>query len=121
MIDLERIRDYCLSKKGTTEDFPFDETTLVFRIAGKIYAFVNTHSIPFKISLKSDPEKAIRLREEYAFITPGYHLNKKYWNTVEISMEQDATFYFTLIDESYNIIFSGLTAKQKTLLGDSNS
>jgi predicted DNA-binding protein (MmcQ/YjbR family) len=115
-MDLGTLREYCLSKKGSTEDFPFDDTTLVFRIAGKIYAFVNTQSIPLKISLKSEPEKTILLREEFSFIKPGYHLNKKYWNTIELSNQKNHKFYFELIDDSYDLIFSGLTARQKALL-----
>jgi predicted DNA-binding protein (MmcQ/YjbR family) len=120
-MELGTIRDYCLSKKCSTEDFPFDDTTLVFRIAGKIFAFLNTQSIPLKISLKSEPEKAIQLREEYSFITPGYHLNKKYWNTIELSGEESDQFYFSLVDESYNLIFSGLTAKQRSFVVGTNS
>ena len=76
-------RDYCLAKKGAVEDFPFDATTVVFKISGKIFALAEAASFN-RISLKCDPEKAASLRKEYPSIIPGYHLNKRHWNTIAL-------------------------------------
>ena len=78
---IETFREYCLSLHGTTEDFPFGKETLVFKVGGKIFAL--THVDPFEsVNLKCDPEKAVELRERYPAVQPGYHMNKKHWNTV---------------------------------------
>jgi predicted DNA-binding protein (MmcQ/YjbR family) len=104
-MNIEDLRNFCLSLKGTTESFPFDEVTLVFKVGDKMYALVNLDG-PVGINLKCDPEKAIELREQYSSVTPGYHMNKKHWNTVQI----DGTISNTLIKEwitnSYNLIVS---------------
>lgn len=83
-MNLEELRTYCLSLPEVTEDMPFGEDFLVFRIYGKIFALTDMNSIPSYVNLKCDPEKALELREEYAEITAGYHMNKKHWNTLQI-------------------------------------
>jgi predicted DNA-binding protein (MmcQ/YjbR family) len=83
-MNIEQIREYCLKKKGVTEEFPFDEETLVFKVMGKIFILASLDSIPLQFNLKCDPEKAIELREEYEAVQPGYHMNKRHWNTVII-------------------------------------
>jgi len=81
-MNIEQIRYYCLSKKAVTETFPFDEKTLVFKVAGKMFLLCGLERIPHEINLKCDPEKAITLREEYdGLIYGGYHMNKKHWNS----------------------------------------
>ncbi|RLD49686.1 MAG: MmcQ/YjbR family DNA-binding protein, partial [Bacteroidetes bacterium] len=80
-MNIEELRNYCLSKPGVTEGFPFDETTLVFKVMDKMFALTDTHS-EFSINLKCDPQKAIELREHYPTVKPGYHMNKKHWNTI---------------------------------------
>ena len=84
-MNVETIREYCLSKRGAVEDYPFDEETLVIKVMGKMFALISLDSIPLQVNLKCDPEKAIELRERYENIIPGWHMNKKHWNTVVIS------------------------------------
>lgn len=109
-MDIEKFREYCLSKKGVTEELPFGPETLVYKVMGKIFALTGLDSEVFTVNLKCDPEKAISLREEFSFIIPGYHMNKKHWNTV--NFERTPTKMATeLIDHSYEIVASGLTKK----------
>jgi len=84
MLNAESIREYCIEKEGTTEGFPFGEDTLVFKVNDKMYCLMSLDESPLKINLKCDPEIAIELREEYEAVLPGYHMNKKLWNTVVI-------------------------------------
>ena len=79
---IEAFRECCLSKKGTTEEFPFDETTLVFKVMGKMFAATGLDREEFSVNLKCEPAYAIELREEYEDVRPGFHMNKKHWNTV---------------------------------------
>ena len=82
-MNVEELRTYCISKKGVTEEFPFDESTLVFKVMGKMFALTGLNDEEQTVNLKCEPEYAIELREEYSDdILPGYHMNKKYWNTV---------------------------------------
>src|SRR4051794_29167434 len=83
-MDIEQLRDYCVSKKGAEECFPFGETTLVFKVNGKMFLLVSLDSLPLQFNVKCDPEKALELREQYPCVQPGYHMNKKYWNTVVV-------------------------------------
>jgi predicted DNA-binding protein (MmcQ/YjbR family) len=115
-MDLESFRKFCLGLKGATEDLPFDETTLVLRVGGKIFAFTNIESIPFGFSLKCDPERAIELREQYSFITPGWHLNKKHWNSIEADNRMPDKFYNELITHSYQLVFDSLKKSEKEKL-----
>ncbi|MGX7687011.1 MmcQ/YjbR family DNA-binding protein [Flectobacillus roseus] len=109
-MDIEQFREYCLSKKGVTEELPFGPETLVYKVMGKIFALTGLDSEVFTVNLKCDPEKAISLREEFSFIIPGYHMNKKHWNTV--NFERTPTKMATeLINHSYEIVASGLTKK----------
>lgn len=107
-MNIEQIREYCLKKKGVTEDFPFDEETLVFKVAHKIFLLASLESIPLQINLKCDPEKAIELREEYEAVQPGYHMNKAHWNTIILDGTVPAKKNFEWIDDSYNLVVSGL-------------
>lgn len=109
-MDIEQFREYCLSKKGVTEELPFGPETLVYKVMGKIFALTGLDSEVFTVNLKCEPEKAISLREEFSFIIPGYHMNKKHWNTV--NFERTPTKMATeLIDHSYETVASGLTKK----------
>ena len=115
-MNVEELREYCISKKGATESFPFDEVTLVFKVMGKMFALTNLDG-KLSINLKCDPEKAIGLREEYPAIIPGYHMSKIHWNTVMIDGSLKDDFVKNLIDDSYNLIVEKLTKKVKLELG----
>ncbi len=111
-MNIEEVRDYCISKKGTTEEFPFDKITLVFKVMGKMYALSNLEG-DLSINLKCDPEKAIVLREEYEAILPGWHMNKKHWNTIDMNGGLKPDLVKQLIDHSYDLVVSKLTKKLK--------
>ena len=112
-MNLETFRKYCLSKKGTSEDFPFDVTTLVFRVGSKIFALTDTEWYPFRFNLKCDPEWAVELRENYESITPAWHMNKKHWNTVEPNGTIDSALIKKMIDHSYDLVYKSLTKSEK--------
>lgn len=113
-MNIEEVRAYALSKPGVTEDFPFDPNTLVFRIGGKIFMFLPLDSIPPRMSLKNLPETNIELREIYPDAVEGaYHLNKKHWNQVDLSMGWDPEILQEWIDTSYRLIFLSLPKKEQ--------
>ncbi|MDD3876235.1 MAG: MmcQ/YjbR family DNA-binding protein [Bacteroidales bacterium] len=113
---IEDIRVYCLSKQFTTEDMPFDDSTLVFRVYNKIFALLSLDG-NMHLNLKCEPEKAIELREHYSCIIPGFHMNKKHWNTIILSGNIEKKSVFQLIDHSYDLVVRGLAAHQrKTIL-----
>ena len=111
---VENIRDYCLSKAAVTESFPFDESTLVFKVAEKVFALMSLDKKPLSINLKCNPERSIELRERYSSVKPGYHMNKTHWNTLTIDGELSKDFIEDLIDHSYNLVVSKLPKKVKT-------
>ncbi|MGE4585803.1 MAG: MmcQ/YjbR family DNA-binding protein [Mangrovibacterium sp.] len=115
-MNIEEIRSYCLSKKGVTEEFPFDETTLVYKVMGKIFLLTDLESTGW-INLKCDPEKAQDLRERYPGVSPGYHMNKKHWNTVSLNHNLADRMIREWIDHSYEQVVAGLTLKMKEQLG----
>jgi predicted DNA-binding protein (MmcQ/YjbR family) len=106
-MNIEEFREYCLIKKGVTESFPFDETTLVFKVMDRMFALTDTLD-KFSINIKCDPEKAVELRERYPAVTPGYHMNKKHWNTVQIDGSVSDELLIKWIDESYDLIVAKL-------------
>lgn len=107
-MNIEDLRNYCLSLPYTTEDTPFGETTLVFRVGQKIFALTSIDSVETSVNLKCDPERAIDLRESYPEnIFPGYHMNKKHWNTV-LTNGLEYTLICQMIDDSYNLVFKSL-------------
>ena len=115
-MNIEDFRTYCLTKPGTTEDFPFDNKTLVFKVMGKMFALTSIESFS-SVNLKCDPEKALDLRADYSGILPGYHMNKKHWNTVLINnSDVSDDLAKDLINHSYDLVVGGLTKKlQKEL------
>ena len=116
-MNIESYREYCLQKPGTTEHFPFDEDTLVFKVMGKMYALSGLTSWENgepRINLKCDPEEAILLREKYPeSVLPGYHMNKQLWNTVVLNGELTPKQVLQFIDDSYTLIVNSLTKKLK--------
>lgn len=114
---LEALVEYCSSKPGVTDSFPFGGDTLVFKVMGKMWALCGIDDLPLKVNLKCDPERAQELREQYEEVQPGYHMNKQHWNTVTIGegmLEQ--SLILELIDHSYDLIVKSLTKAKKTEL-----
>ena len=111
-MNVEDYRDYCLKKACATEGFPFDNNVLVFKVMGKMFALAGID--PFeRINLKCIPELAIELREEFYSIKPGWHMNKKHWNTIEINGDATDKKIYELIDLSYDLVVKTLTKKLK--------
>jgi len=102
-MNIEILREYCISKKNVTESFPFDEDTLVFKTAGRIFALVNLEG-DLTLNLKCNPARAIELRERYSSVIPGYHMNKKHWNTIYIDGSVPDKEIFSWIDHSYDLV-----------------
>jgi len=102
-MNIEILREYCISKKNVTESFPFDEDTLVFKTAGRIFALVNLEG-DLTINLKCNPARAIELRERYSSVIPGYHMNKKHWNTIYIDGSVPDKDIFSWVDHSYDLV-----------------
>ncbi|MGA7160320.1 MAG: MmcQ/YjbR family DNA-binding protein [Bacteroidota bacterium] len=104
-IDLGSLRKHCLRKGGKiSEEFPFDEYTLVFKVKGKIFILISTDAHPLSVNLKCDPERAIELRERYIAVVPGYHMNKKHWITVSLDGTVSSREVFEMIDHSYDLV-----------------
>jgi predicted DNA-binding protein (MmcQ/YjbR family) len=120
-MNIEEFREYCLSKPGVTEEMPFGESTLVFKVVGKMFALTSLDSDRFSFNLKCDPEKAIQLRETYACVQPGYHMNKQHWNTVYVDGTVGRRELLEWIDDSYQLVASKLTKAQKAALQSEKS
>ena len=103
-MDLADFRAYCLTKSGASEETPFGEDVLVFKIAGKMFALASLDDVPPRVNLKCDPERALDLRDRYEEITPGYHMNKKHWNTIELSGGVPDAELRAMIDHSYDLV-----------------
>lgn len=112
-MNIEELRSYCLQKAGVTEDFPFDEQTLAFKVMGKLFALTNIAKEDFTVNLKCDPERALLLREQHEEIIPGYHMNKKHWNTVSFDGGLKRNMLCELIDHSYELVVSKLPKKTR--------
>jgi predicted DNA-binding protein (MmcQ/YjbR family) len=112
-MNVEDFRFYCINKVGVTEEFPFDESTLVFKVMGKMFALSPLNEVEASANLKCDPDKAIELREIYPDIIPGYHMNKKHWNTIFLEREIDDSMIRELIDHSYELVVAKLSKKLK--------
>lgn len=116
-MDIIEFREYCLAKKGLTEEFPFDTVTLVFKVMGKIFALTSLDNVEsFKIILKCDPELAIELREKHDCIKSAFHFNKKYWNSLTIDGTLSDAEIKQQIDHSYDEVVKKLTNKEKAFL-----
>ncbi len=120
MIIYDAARAAVLARHGALETYPFDATTLVAKVGGKMFALVSPET-PASISLKCDPYYATVLRDEYAAITAGYHLNKQHWNTVVLDDTIAAPFLEELIDESYRLVVASLTKAQRAQLDANRS
>jgi predicted DNA-binding protein (MmcQ/YjbR family) len=115
-MDLEKFREYCLAKRAVTEGMPFGETVLVFKVGGKMFALAALDEIPARANLKCDPDLALELRDRYEQVQPGYHMNKKHWNTVEIESGIPDAGLRKIIDHSYELVVKSLPKKVREKL-----
>jgi predicted DNA-binding protein (MmcQ/YjbR family) len=111
------LRRICLAFPGATEDFPFSPGTSVFKVAGKVFAITALDDRPLKISLKCEPALAEQLRDSYPQIAPGYHLNKRHWNTVTIDGALPDRMVRDLVEDSYDLVVAGLPRAEREWLG----
>ena len=109
-MNIEELRLFCIQKSGAAECFPFDNKTLVFKVFGKIFALVDIEDFD-RINLKCDPAYALDMRERYAAIIPGFHMNHKHWNTVQFFNDVDDQLLKELINHSYQLVYNGLPKK----------
>ncbi len=112
-MNIEEFRDYCLQKKGVTEEMPFGEYTLCFKVGGKIFTLTDIESKPLSFNVKCDPDKAVTLREQYDCVKPGYHMNKKHWNTVLADGSVNRQLLQEWIDHSYDLVVASLPKSQR--------
>ena len=119
-MNIEQLRQYCISKKEVTEDFPFDEDILAFKVLGKMFALIGLKKWEAgqkTINLKCDPDYAEELRAEYEAIYPGYHMSKKHWNTIDLTLDEiSPQFLKELIDHSYTMVVKGMPKKMRDSL-----
>jgi predicted DNA-binding protein (MmcQ/YjbR family) len=114
-MDVERFRKHCLVKKGVTEEFPFGEETLVYKVMGKVFCLTGLEDFS-SVNLKVDPEQGVELREQYPAVQPGYHMNKKHWITVLLDGSIPDRLLLQWVDTSYDLVAAGLTKTQKSAL-----
>ena len=114
-MNIEELREYCIKKNGVTETFPFGELTLVFKVGGKIFLITSLDESN-SFNAKCDPERAMELREQYTEVIPGYHMNKKHWNTVYMDGQLPNKLLREIIDHSYELVLSGLPKKTRDKL-----
>jgi predicted DNA-binding protein (MmcQ/YjbR family) len=110
-MDVEQLREHCITKRGVEECFPFGEDNLVFKVNGKMFLLVALNSQPLQFNAKCDAEKAIELREEYSCVLPGYHMNKKHWNTLIVDGTLSTQQLKELIDHSYELVSAKAKSK----------
>ena len=112
-MNAEQIRSYCLTKAGVEEGFPFGEETLVFKVNGKVFLLVGLYHQPLQFNVKCDPERAVERREQYDCIIPGYHMNKKHWNSVIVDNTLSNKQLKEYIDHSYDLVAKVKVKKRK--------
>jgi predicted DNA-binding protein (MmcQ/YjbR family) len=108
-MDLAKFREYCLKKPGASEGTPFGSDVLVFKVGGKIFAIAPLNEVPARANLKCDPDLALELRDRYEQVRPGYHMNKKHWNTIDIEGGIPDAEIRKMIDHSYDLVSKKLT------------
>jgi predicted DNA-binding protein (MmcQ/YjbR family) len=116
-MDAAELRGWCLHQGGAFEDFPFGPEHSVFKVAGKMFALSALHRVPVEVSLKCEPELAVDLRNSYPAIRPGYHLNKRHWNTITVDGSLPDQLVRDLIEDSYDLVVSGLPKRVREQLG----
>ncbi|MFM9051825.1 MAG: MmcQ/YjbR family DNA-binding protein [Bacteroidota bacterium] len=115
-MDIEELRQYCLRKAGVTEEFPFDESTLVFKVMGKMFLLTPLDETGLRFNVKCDPEVAISLRESHPCVSPGFHMNKASWNTVDVDGSVPDRLLHEWIDHSYSLVIQKLPKKTRITL-----
>ena len=115
-MDAVEFREYCLRKFNATEGTPFGETVLVFKVAGKMFALMSLDEVPVTVNLKCEPDLALELRDRYEQVRPGYHMNKKHWNTVEIEGGIPEAELRKMIDHSYDLVLSALPQARRSTI-----
>ena len=113
-MNIEEFREYCLNKPEAAEGTPFGETVLVFKVRGKIFALASLDEIPARVNLKCDPDLALELRDRYEQVRPGYHMNKKHWNTVELDGVIPEKEIRMMIDHSYDLVVKSLPKSRRS-------
>ena len=116
-MNIESLREYCLAKKAVEEGFPFGENVLVFKVKGKMFLLARLDQPVLEFNVKCDPEQAIEWREQYTSVQPGYHMNKKLWNTVIADGSVPGKVLRQMIDDSYRLVVSSLPKKDQAGLG----
>jgi predicted DNA-binding protein (MmcQ/YjbR family) len=110
------LKKLCLSLPGACEEFPFDEANSVFKVAGKMFALSALRGRPLRVNLKCDPDLAVQLRSQYPAITPGYHMNKRHWNTVVLDGSVPDALVREMIEDSYDLVVAGLPRREQEKL-----
>lgn len=115
-MNIEEFRIYCIAKPSVTEEFPFGPETLVFKVEGKVFALTGLDNPVFQVNLKCDPDHAEELRESYDEVRPGYHMNKKHWNTVDFEGSLPEELLKSLVDHSYELVVKSLPKSKREKL-----
>ncbi len=116
-MDAAALRSWCVQHTGAVEDFPFGPEHSVFKVAGKMFALSALDRTPLEVSVKCEPDLAVALRDTYAAIRPGYHLNKRHWNTITLDGSLPDALVRDLIEDSYDLVVSGLPKRVREQLG----
>ena len=112
-MNVSDFKNECMGKKGATADMPFDYKTLVIRVGGKMFALISLDEEPTRVNLKCNPYHAQELRDKYRSIIPGYHMNKRHWNSVYLDGSISDSLIKQMIDESYGLVFDSLSVKAR--------
>ncbi|MBS1597164.1 MAG: MmcQ/YjbR family DNA-binding protein [Bacteroidetes bacterium] len=112
-MDIESLREYCLKKKAAKETFPFGDSTLVFKVKGKVFLLASLDASPLRFNVKADPEIIDDLREQYEDVLPGYHMNKRHWNTIVVTGRMSEKVLKQMIDDSYRLVVKSLSQKDQ--------
>ena len=115
-MNIESFREYCLKKPAATESMPFGPDNIVFKVEGKMFALAALDEVPPRVNLKCDPDLALELRDRYEQVRPGYHMNKKHWNTVELDGAIPETEIRKMIDHSYDLVVQSLPKAKRAQL-----
>jgi len=115
-MNIERLYDYCRSLNGVSEGAPFGDDVLVFKVMGKMFALVSLTDLPLRVNLKCNPARALDLRARWASVMPGYHMNKKHWNTIVLDGELDSADVKEMIDQSYELVVASLKKSERDAL-----